>query len=121
MNITDIIALSKAGYKKKDIDELLKLEVPEPEEKAPVEPEQIDNTDIENGPKEGAEDVPAGVDNTGNVEINKQIEAANQKIAELEKKLAAAQAVNISKNNDNGRNETADRNSRIADYVRNRI
>lgn len=32
MNLTDVIALARAGYKKKDIDELLAIEVEEPEE-----------------------------------------------------------------------------------------
>ena len=37
MNINDIIALAKSGYKKKDIDELLKLEAPEPAPEPAVE------------------------------------------------------------------------------------
>ena len=40
MNIKDIIALAKAGYKPGEIKELLELAVPEPEPEKEPEPEQ---------------------------------------------------------------------------------
>ena len=117
MNINDIIALAKSGYKKKDIDELLKLEVPEPAAEPVPDPEPAQP--IENGQKDDAEDVAPGEDSKVDDSINEQIEAAQKKIRELEAKLQKAQSVNIQKNVDNGRNEAADRKNRINDYVRN--
>ena len=117
MNINDIIALAKSGYKKKDIDELLKLEVPEPATEPVPDPEPAQP--IENGQKDDAEDLAPGGDNKVDDSINEQLEAAQKRISELEAKLQRAQSVNIQKNIDNGRNEVAERESRIADYVRN--
>lgn len=42
LTLTDIIALSKSGYKKKDIDELLSMEIPEESEE--LESVQEDET-----------------------------------------------------------------------------
>ena len=115
MNITDIIALSKAGYKKKDIDELLKMDVPqEPEPASEPEPEP----GTENGQKDDTKVDPVPAPQPVNDDINKLKEQYDLKIAELEKKLEAAQKANVSKNIDNGKDEAAERQKRITDYAR---
>lgn len=53
MNLIDIIALAKAGYKKADIDELLKIQVDEPD--IPAAP---DSTDPESVPEGGTGESP---------------------------------------------------------------
>lgn len=118
MNMSDIIALAKAGYKKKDIDDLLKVELPD-NEPAPVpadfpEPDQ----DTENGQRDDAEGDPGLPDPDPGVEIKIEIEKQKQEIADLRQKLAAAQKANVSRNIDDGRDLTAERNARIANYAR---
>lgn len=49
MNLLDIISLAKAGYKKSDIDELLAIQVDEPEQQP-----QPDSTDINPAPEGGS-------------------------------------------------------------------
>lgn len=49
MNLLDIISLAKAGYKKSDIDELLAIQVDEPD----PEP-QPDSTDVKTAPEGGS-------------------------------------------------------------------
>lgn len=118
MNISDIIALSKAGYRKKDIDELLKLDIPQdPDPASEPEPEP----DTGNGQKDGAKVDPEPDPQPVNDDINKLKEQYDQKIAELEKKLEAAQKTNVSKNIDNGKDEAAERLKRITDYARSKM
>ena len=118
MNISDIIALSKAGYKKKDIDELLKMDIPQdPEPASEPEPEP----DTGNGQKDGTKVDPDPASQPVNDDINKLKEQYDQKIAELEKKLEAAQKANVSKNIDNGKDEAAERLKRITDYARSKM
>lgn len=118
MNMSDIIALAKAGYKKKDIDDLLKVELPD-SEPAPA-PDLIpdDGQDIENGQRDGAEDDPEQPDPDFNVEIKTEMEKQKQEIADLRQKLAAAQKMNVNKSVDDHRDLTAERNTRIANYAR---
>ena len=119
MNISDIIALSKAGYKKKDIDELLALdnkpEAPEPASEPEPEP------DTGNGQKDDPNVDPEPEPQPVNDDINKLKEQYDQKIAELKKKLEAAQKANVSKNIDNGKDEAAERLKRITDYARSKM
>lgn len=86
MNITDIIALAKQGYKPSDIKELMALAEPEqpiippvPEaEKAP-EPEQPESVpkEAETVPKESTQPAPA--ESTEHVkELEKKIEALQE-------------------------------------------
>ena len=116
MNINDIIALAKSGYKKKDIDELLKLETPEPAPDPAPDPDPA--KPIENDRKDDAEDEATGGDDKADDSINEQLTEALKRIAELEEKLKKAQSTNIKKNVSDDKNEAADRADRIRDYVR---
>lgn len=123
MNINDIIALAKSGYKKKDIDELLKMELPadpDPDPDPDPNPKKPDSVDPDtgNGQKDGAEG-DQGQDEKGiDIEIQKQIDAAQSEIADLKAKLAKAQEKNIKKDYSSGKDEVKERNDRILDYAR---
>ena len=115
MNINDIIALAKSGYKKKDIDELLKLELPEP-----AEPDPEPLPDTENGQKDGAEGDPVPEDDVPDIEyITLEYDKAQKEIADLKTKLQKAQQQNINRNIDPVKDERAERTRRITDYARN--
>lgn len=108
MNLNDIIALAKSGYKKKDIDELLKLEIPTEEEETK-----------ESTPEEDDADSESNLNNSNDVEIDEKLKNALDKINELEEKLSKAQKDNVNKNNDNLHNEVKERNDRISSYAKN--
>ena len=112
MNINDIIALAKSGYKKKDIDELLKMETPKDPEPIPEEPLP------ESPERDPEQEQPEPEEKEGDDDIKEQINRANLEIADLKAKLAKAQAQNVRKNIDDGRDAAADRDARIADYAR---
>ena len=116
MKLTDIIALAKAGYQKEDVDELLamdnKPEAPEPASEPEPEP------DTGNGQKDDPKVDPEPEPQPVNDDIQKLKTQYDQRIADLEKKLETAQKKNINHNNDDGKNEAAERNKRIADYAR---
>ena len=112
MNINDIIALAKSGYKKKDIDELLKMETPKEPEPLPEEPEP------ESPEKDPEHELPEPEEKEDDDKIKEQINRANLEIADLKAKLAKAQAQNVRKDIDDGRDAAAERGQRIADYAR---
>ena len=119
MKLTDIIALTKAGYTKKDVDRLIALEIPEPTPQPEPEPEPIPEPEPENG-QNGVPDVlPAGAPVPDNDPIKDELEKLRKETEDLKAKLAAAQNANIHKNNDKGIDEKAERDKRIADYMRN--
>lgn len=111
MNLSELIALAKAGYKKKDIDELLKLDVtPEPE---PEEPAQ------ENGPREDAEAQPAGEESPVNDEIeNEELNAAREEIDKLKKDLDLAQSLNRLFDVTQNMDDKEERDKRIREFAR---
>lgn len=112
MTINEIIALAKAGYKKKDIDEIIAAEDnPEPD---PSDPEPVD----ENGQKDDAEDNPEPQPDNDNDEIKTELEKTRAELEDVKKKLAAAQKENIRKNNDSHTDTAAEREKRLQDYAR---
>lgn len=125
MTIQEIISLTRAGYKKKDIDAMIADEQadagktdPEPDKKTDPEPDAKDQPDTGNGPKEGAEGEPAPDDHADDDSINAEIEKLRAELADTQKKLAAAQKENIKKNSGSHTDPAADRDKRIADYAR---
>ena len=119
MKMADIIALAKAGYTKKDVDKLIALELPDPEPLPEPEPVPEPEPDAENIPKEEPKDEPASVPQPGSDPIKDELEKLRRETEDLKAKLAAAQHANIHKNNDKGVDEKAERDKRIADYMRN--
>lgn len=78
MNLADVIALAKSGYKKKDIDELLALEIAEE-----AEPE------AENGAKEPPQDEPDPEPTEPSIDIEnlrRENEELKNQLSELQKK-----------------------------------
>lgn len=112
MILTDIIALAKAGYSPKDIKDLIALseptpqapETPDPEPEPEKKPEP-DAPSIEDPTKE----IPA-IDEKSNV-INYE-----EKVKELEAKIAEMQKENVSK--DISGHETKSDDDMLADLVR---
>lgn len=102
----DYLALARAGYKKKEIDELLTLQ-PTKEDtgtKGPAETEQKDVTQPE--PEKVTEQPASGeVDESEDKNTNAQLQ---EQIRELQSKLAAIQAENTRKDNSGSKPEDPD-------------
>lgn len=109
MNLNDIIALAKSGYKKKDIDELLALD---------VTPEIPDEPAQENGQKDDAEVQQAEDNDPIDDTIQKQIEEAQSEIRKLKDDLAAAQKLNRTYDITRGLDELEERRKRIEELAR---
>lgn len=109
MILTDIIALAKAGYSPKDIKDLIALAEPTPPapEATDPEPEEKQEPDTPSAP-EPAKENPV-IDDKSNV-IDYQ-----EKVKELEAKIAEMQKENVSK--DLSGNETKS-DDLIAELVR---
>ena len=117
MTITDIIALAKAGYKKKDIDELLKMPEPEKQEQESIKEKVADvvagyEAEIEKDLKEGTHvaAVPEGFyDKEDEEQATPQIPAksdADKEVERLRKELNEAQKVNAMKDISGAETET---------------
>lgn len=94
MNLGDIIALAKAGYKPGDIKELIELsketQLTGAEKPAEIEPKEVTQPDPEK-----ADEKPATAD-TGSTDKIKELEA---QLAQLRQDLAKAQSKNITRDN----------------------
>lgn len=102
MTIQDIIALAKSGYKKKDIEELLKLEIPE--EPEPESPEK----DPEHAPEEPEE--PEEKDDS--------IDDKELRIQELEAQIRKLQEANRNKDQSGGSDPEAERKKRMIERAK---
>lgn len=102
MKLTDMIALARAGYKKADIDNMIKLD----EEKDKAEEEAKKQAEEELAKlKEKQKDHELSTDNEEvvNEAQKKALEKANKEIETLKEQLKKAQEANI--NRDNSGNE----------------
>lgn len=100
MNLLDIISLAKAGYKKSDIDELLKIQVDEPDQ----DKQTPESTEPDAAPEGGADD--KSPENTQTDPDYEQL--YNQLREELDKvktDLKAAQDINRNSNHGTSGNE----------------
>lgn len=93
MNLVDIINLAKAGYKKSDIDELLKIQLDEAESSSG----SMDEED----PAEGAE-TELSEDHEEQPDYEKLYTDLRSEFDELKIKLEKVQQENVRKNNDDG-------------------
>ena len=100
MNIADIVALAKMGYKPSDVKDLIDLASSKEEPPAQEETkEQPEKTEQHEDGKERPDEVPKK-----DADTSKESEAINeykQKIEELEKKVKDLQSENVHKNNSN--------------------
>lgn len=90
MKLTDVIALAKAGYKKADIDELLTIQVDEPEQ--PAAPESTEPIISPEGGSDPSPEVPEGPDYE---QLYKDVLG---QIETLKNDLKVAQSKNIQQN-----------------------
>lgn len=110
MILTDIIALAKAGYSPKDIKDLIALAEPAPQAPEATDPEPEEKPEPETPTiPEPTKEIPA-IDDKSNV-IDYQ-----EKVKELETKIAEMQKENVSK--DISGNETKSDDDLIAELVR---
>lgn len=97
MTLGEIISLAKAGYKKSDIDELLKVPVDEPE----VPDQEPDSTDDENGPEGGPEEYPEDDHKEPEKpDFEKLYNNLKTELDDVKNQLAAAQKANLKTNQD---------------------
>lgn len=86
LSLIDVLTLAKQGYKKADIDELLKIDVPLSPQVEESTGEESDTLPVEDSAVvEEVEPV---------IEENKEVEELKKQIDELNKKLENAQSVN---------------------------
>ena len=114
MILTDIIALAKAGYSPKDIKDLIALSEPTPQAPGAQDPEPEPEPEKKPEPEtpsieDPTKEIPA-IDEKSNV-INYE-----EKVKELEAKIAELQKENTSK--DISGNETKSDDDLLADLVR---
>lgn len=97
MNITDIVALAKAGYKFSEVKELLTLANQSEDETAPEgdKKDQPEKTEQHDAGKEHPEDAPKK--GTDTPEEDSAILSYKEKIQELEEKLQKLQSDNVHK------------------------
>lgn len=100
MNILDVIALAKAGYKKKDIDELLKMDVPEEKENPSIKDkvsEMVEGKEeeIERDLKAGTHVAPVPEGTYEDTPPTPKTDPVDDEVTKLRKELMEAQKANI--------------------------
>jgi hypothetical protein len=101
LNLTDIVALAKAGYKPSDVKELIELASAQKEEPAKEkEVETKDQAEVQVKGSSGS-DQPSDetVKATGTASEDSAILSYKEKIEELEGKLSKLQSDNVHRNN----------------------
>ena len=104
LNLTDIVALAKQGYKPNDIKELIELTKeapegkPEDQEKQPI-PEDAEKPS-EDKPKE--EEKKDGGASPDQLDYKEEVEKLKAQLQEKEDKLAKLQKENVRRNADTG-------------------
>lgn len=110
LNITDIVALAKQGYKPNDIKELIELTKEAPEEKSedqktqpkPDEPEKPS----EDKPKE--EEKKDGAASDDQLDYKEEVEKLKAQLQETENKLSKLQKENTKRRADNDDDQKSD-------------
>lgn len=110
LNLTDIVALAKAGYKPSDVKELIELALSQKEEPAKEkEVETKDQAEVQVKGSSGS-DQPSDetVKATGTASEDSAILSYKEKIEELEGKLSKLQKENVHRNTENNLNKKTD-------------
>lgn len=104
MNLTDIVALAKQGYKPSDIKELLDL-VPSKEEK-PTEENKVqeEKTEQHEDGKEQPDEAPKNSTEDSSEKVS--VIDYKKKIAELEEKVKSLQNANVHQDNSDSKQES---------------
>lgn len=98
MDIKDIISLARAGYKKKDIEELLKAPIDESE----PEPVPDSSTEPETVPEGGNGVSPEDTEPETQPDYEKLYNDTKKELEDTKSQLAVAQKANVKNNNASG-------------------
>lgn len=104
LNLTDIVALAKQGYKPNDIKELIELTKEAPEGK----PEDQEKQPIPEEPEKPSEDKPEeeekkdGEASNGQLDYKEEVKKLKAQLQETENKLSKLQKENVRRNADTG-------------------
>lgn len=98
MDLKDIISLARAGYKKKDIDELLQVQVDEPE----PDPVPDNSTEPDTAPEGGDGASPEDDEPETQPDYEKLYNDTKKELENTKSQLAAAQKANVKNNNASG-------------------
>lgn len=107
MNLADIIALAKAGYKPSDVKDLLALTSSKEENPKDEEKDQDKKTEQHEDGKEQPDKAPKKSTDDSPIDAS-AIDGYKRKIEELEEKLQKLQSENVHKDNneeDNGKSD----------------
>ena len=110
LNLTDIVALAKAGYKPSDVKELIELasaHKEEPEKEKEVETKDQAEVQVKgsNGSDQPSDETEKA---TGTASEDSAILSYKEKIEELEGKLSKLQTENVHKNSEQNLNKKSD-------------
>lgn len=98
MNISDIVALAKQGYKPSDIKELISLASSEEGNPKEEEKIQVEKTEQHEDGKEQPDKAPKNTTEDSSEKVT-AIDEYKNKIAELEEKVKSLQNANVHKDN----------------------
>lgn len=110
LNLTDIVALAKQGYKPNDIKELIELTKEAPEGK----PEEQERQPKPEEPEKPSEDKPEeeekkdGAASDDQLDYKKEVEKLKAQLQETENKLSKLQKENTRRNADTDDNKQSD-------------
>ena len=110
LNLTDIVALAKQGYKPNDIKELIELTKEAPEGK----PEDQEKQPKPEEPEKPSEDKPKEEEkkddeaSSGQLDYKEEVEKLKAQLQETENKLSKLQKENTRRNADTDENKKSD-------------
>lgn len=109
LNLTDIVALAKAGYKPSDVKELIELSSAQKEQPEEKEVETKDQAEVQDKGSSGS-DQPSDetVKATGTASDDGAILSYKKKVEELEGKLSKLQTENVHRNSEQNLNKKSD-------------
>ena len=116
MILTDIIALAKAGYSPKDIKDLIALAEPTPQAPGAQDPEPEPEPEKKQEPESGAPSIEDPTKEIPAIDEKSNVIDYQEKVKELEAKIAEMQKENVSK--DISGHETKSDDDMLADLVR---
>ena len=106
LNLTDIVALAKQGYKPNDIKELIELTKEAPAEPTPEEQPKTDEKPAEDKPKD--EEKKDGEASNDQLDYKEEVEKLKAQLQETENKLSKLQKENVRRNADTDENKKSD-------------
>lgn len=106
LNLTDIVALAKQGYKPNDIKELIELTKEAPAQTETEVQPTTEEAPAEDKPKE--EEKKDGEASTDQLDYKEEVEKLKAQLQETENKLSKLQKENVRRNADTDENKKSD-------------